>query len=405
MAQPAAHLTRQRVTERTSINLIFLLAGLSFATWAGRLSIIDAVFDFSGLNLGSFLICSTIGILLGIALIPTVSKFVPTGRLLCCLPLGLAACLVILGIAISVTEDATLAYITLFFYGLVFGCLDIMMNVSGAQVERRAGRSIMPSLHGFFSLGTLIGAGMATATIALKIPSIWHFAFVAVLIAAFAYIARQGPTHWENESISPTKRNVQYDRAKSAKRLGLLLLLGLMVAGLSFTEGAANDWIAVASVNGHGFKHQIGALMFTLFVGAMTLGRFAGGRLVDRFGTRNTLLLMGTVGLLGVALFITGTNPYIVGLGATAWGLGSSLGFPLGMSIAASRGERLGPKAVSIVSAFGYGAMLGGPPFIGFVVDTIRLPQALWICAVVLVISLLLTPAVTRIRKPAYKDA
>ncbi|MGO2413555.1 MAG: MFS transporter, partial [Glutamicibacter arilaitensis] len=303
------------------------------------------------------------------------------------------------------TEDATLAYITLFFYGLVFGCLDIMMNVSGAQVERRAGRSIMPSLHGFFSLGTLIGAGMATATIALKIPSIWHFAFVAVLIAAFAYIARQGTTHWENESISPTKRNVQYDRAKSAKRLGLLLLLGLMVAGLSFTEGAANDWIAVASVNGHGFKHQIGALMFTLFVGAMTLGRFAGGRLVDRFGTRNTLLLMGTVGLLGVALFITGTNPYIVGLGATAWGLGSSLGFPLGMSIAASRGERLGPKAVSIVSAFGYGAMLGGPPFIGFVVDTIRLPQALWICAVVLVISLLLTPAVTRIRKPAYKDA
>src|SRR5690606_601085 len=142
-----------------------------------------------------------------------------------------------------------------------------------------------------------------------------------------------------------------------------------------------------------------------LFVGAMTLGRFAGGRLVDRFGTRNTLLLMGTVGLLGVALFITGTNPYIVGLGSAAWGLGSSLGFPLGMSIAASRGERLGPKAVSIVSAFGYGAMLGGPPFIGFVVDTIRLPQALWICAVVLIISLLLTPAVTRIRKPAYKDA
>lgn len=405
MAQLVAHLARQRVTERTSINLIFLLAGLSFATWAGRLSIIDAVFDFSGLNLGSFLICSTIGTLLGIALIPTVSKFVPTRRLLCCLPLGLAACLVILGIAISVTEDVTLAYISLFCYGLVFGCLDIMMNVSGAQVERRAGRSIMPSLHGFFSLGTLIGAGMATATIALKIPSIWHFAFVAVLIAAFAYIARPGAIHWENESIAPTKRNVQYDRAKSAKRLGLLLLLGLMVAGLSFTEGAANDWIAVTSVDGHGFKHQIGALMFTLFVGAMTLGRFAGGRLVDRFGTRNTLLLMGTVGLLGVALFITGTNPYIVGLGSAAWGLGSSLGFPLGMSIAASRGERLGPKAVSIVSAFGYGAMLGGPPFIGFVVDTIRLPQALWICAVVLIMSLLLTPAVTRIRKPAYKDA
>ena len=83
--------------------------------------------------------------------------------------------------------------------------------------------------------------------------------------------------------------------------------------------------------------------MFTLFVAAMTLGRFVGGRLVDRLGTKNTLLIMGLIGLLGVALFITGTNPYLVGLGSMMWGLGSSLGFPLGLRIAASLGERLGP--------------------------------------------------------------
>ncbi|MFD1375968.1 MFS transporter [Micrococcus antarcticus] len=405
MTQLVAHLARQRITERTSINLIFLLAGLSFATWAGRLSIIDAVFDFSGLNLGSFLICSTIGTLLGISLIPSVSKFVPTRRLLCCLPIGLAACLVVLGIAISITEEATLAYVALFFYGLTFGCLDIMMNVSGAQVERRVGRSIMPSLHGFFSLGTLIGAGVATATISLNISSLWHFSFVAVIILLLAYVAHRGITCWENENLVPINKDVPQNRTQSTHKMGLLLLLGIMVAGLSFSEGAANDWIAVTSVDGHGFKHQIGALMFTLFVAAMTLGRFVGGRLVDRFGTKNTLLIMGIIGLLGVGLFITGTSPSLVGLGAALWGLGSSLGFPLGMSIAASRGERLGPKAVSIVSAFGYGAMLGGPPFIGFVVDTLKLPQALWICAVVLIISLSLTPAVTRNRKPSDKTS
>ncbi|MGP9032840.1 MFS transporter [Glutamicibacter sp. PAEs-4] len=405
MVQLVAHLARQRITERTSINLIFLLAGLSFATWAGRLSIIDTVFDFSGLSLGSFLICSTVGTLLGISLIPTISKFVPTRRLLCCLPIGLAACLVMLGIAISITANASLAYIALFLYGITFGCLDIMMNVSGAQVERRVGRSIMPSLHGFFSLGTLLGAGLATATISMHIPSVWHFSLVSVLIAILAYIAHRGVTCWENENFVPSNQDARQGPAQATRKNWLLLLLGVMVAGLSFTEGAANDWIAVTSVDGHGFEHGIGALMFTLFVAAMTLGRFVGGRLVDRLGTKNTLLIMGLIGLLGVALFITGTNPYLVGLGSMMWGLGSSLGFPLGMSIAASRGERLGPKAVSIVSAFGYGAMLGGPPFIGFVVDTLKLPQALWICAIVLITSLLLTPAVTRIGKPADKNS
>lgn len=405
MVQLVAHLARQRVTERTSINLIFLLAGLSFATWAGRLSIIDTVFNFSGVNLGSFLICSTVGTLLGISIIPTISKFVPMRRLLCCLPIGLAACLVMLGISISVTANATLAYVALFLYGVTFGCLDIMMNVSGAQVERRLGRSIMPSLHGFFSLGTLLGAGLATATITMHVPSVWHFSLVSALIAALAYIAHRGVAYWENENFVPSNQDVRQDPVRSTKKNVLLLLLGVMVAGLSFTEGAANDWIAVTSVDGHGFEHRVGALMFTLFVAAMTLGRFVGGRLVDRFGTKNTLVVMGLVGLLGVGLFITGASPYLVGLGALMWGLGSSLGFPLGMSIAASRGERLGPKAVSIVSAFGYGAMLGGPPFIGFVVDTLMLPQALWICAVVLIISLLLTPAVTRIGKPAGKGS
>ncbi len=390
--------TRERLvpSERTSINLIFLLAGLSFASWAGRLSIIDTVLGLSGLGLGSFLLCMTVGTLVGLSIIPTISRFVPTKRLLCSLPLGLALCLPILGIAISVTQNTALAYVALFINGIIFGCLDIMMNVSGARIERELGRSIMPSLHGFFSLGSLIGAGIATASIALHIQSIWHFVFVSVLIIALAFVAHLGLASWENENFANRAKKKSEEGSHNPRKLGLLILLGLMVAGLSFAEGAANDWIAVASVDGHGLKHQEGALMFTLFVGAMTIGRFVGGMLVDRLGHKYTLLLMGSVGLIGVCLFITSANPYLIGMGSAMWGLGSSLGFPVGMSIAAARSERLGPKAVSIISAFGYGAMLGGPPLIGLIVDSVGLPQALWVCAVVLVMSLLLTPRVSR---------
>jgi MFS family permease len=62
------------------------------------------------------------------------------------------------------------------------------------------------------------------------------------------------------------------------------------------------------------------------------------------------------------------------------------------MSIAASRSDHLGPRAVSVISAFGYGAMLSGPPVIGFVADVIGLPQALWLIVTILVISLIITP-------------
>lgn len=400
MTQPVAIRARHLPTERTSINLIFLLAGLSFASWAGRLSIIDDVLGFSGLGLGSFLLCMTLGTLIGLSVIPLISKYIPTKRLLCILPLGLALCLPVLGVAISFAESTWLAYLALFINGIIFGCLDIMMNVSGARIERQFGRSIMPSLHGFFSLGSLLGAGLATATIAMQVRSIWHFAFISVLIIALAFIAHLGLSEWENENFAERAKAAAEERPQGLRNFGLLLLLGLMVAGLSFTEGAANDWIAVASVSGHGLEHETGALMFTLFVGAMTVGRFLGGHLVDMMGHKYTLLLMGSIGLLGVTLFIIGSTPFSIGLGSAMWGLGSSLGFPVGMSIAASRSVRLGPKAVSIISAFGYGAMLGGPPLIGFIVDEAGLPRALWICAAVLVVSLLLTPRVSRRPRP-----
>lgn len=377
--------------ERLSVNLIFLIAGLSFASWAGRLSIFAMIFDFSGSRLGAFLFCMTAGTLTGITFAPALSRRVSAKNLLLVLPIILALILVGLGLSVSILHSEALAFVVLFTNGLVFGSLDITMNVNGAKVERKLGKSIMPSLHGYFSLGSLLGAGIATATLSLGITTAWHFILVAVMIISLALIAQTGFRDWNyNYSRPRDKSQLQTSGARSHR--GLLLLLGLMVAGLSFAEGAANDWLAVASVDGHGLDHPSGALMFTLFAGAMTIGRFAGGPIVDRIGTKCSLMIMGMIGLIGIVLFILGEDTATLGAGAVLWGLGSALGFPVGMSIAASRSDHLGPRAVSVISAFGYGAMLSGPPVIGFVADVTGLPQALWIIAGILVISLLITP-------------
>ena len=62
------------------------------------------------------------------------------------------------------------------------------------------------------------------------------------------------------------------------------LLIGLLVLCFAFTEGTANEWLAIALVDGHGASEAVGALGFACFVTAMTVARTAGAPLLSRYG-------------------------------------------------------------------------------------------------------------------------
>ena len=66
-------------------------------------------------------------------------------------------------------------------------------------------------------------------------------------------------------------------KGPTAWRDGRTLLIGVVVLGATLTEGAGNDWIAKAAVDGLGTSEATGALLFALFVAAMTGMRFLGG--------------------------------------------------------------------------------------------------------------------------------
>jgi len=51
-------------------------------------------------------------------------------------------------------------------------------------------------------------------------------------------------------------------------------------------------------------------------------------------------------------------------VGGLLWGVGASLGFPIGMSAAADDPVRAAIR-VSVAGSIGYGAFLAGPPLIG----------------------------------------
>ncbi|MDN5804869.1 MAG: hypothetical protein L0H26_09855, partial [Microlunatus sp.] len=82
------------------------------------------------------------------------------------------------------------------------------------------------------------------------------------------------------------------------------------------------------------------------------------------------------------------------------WGLGASLGFPVGMSAAADD-PRTATANVAAVATIGYFAFLIGPPLIGLLGEQVSLLSAFWLVGVLIVIAGLCAPAA---RKPARRS-
>jgi MFS family permease len=89
---------------------------------------------------------------------------------------------------------------------------------------------------------------------------------------------------------------------------------------------------------------------------------------------------------VGILLVVLGDGLVPVAIGIVVWGLGASLGFPVGMSAGADDPERAAAR-VSVVSTIGYGAFLAGPPLLGALGDHVGTLDAL------LVVACLMVPA------------
>ena len=279
----------------------------------------------------------------------------------------------------AVVSTVPLAALGLFTYGIGTGMWDVAMNVEGAEVERGLGRSVMPRFHAGFSLGTILGAGIGVAVTAADAPMLMHLGVLAV--AGLAVVLR-----WTRAFLPA----VDHPEADSASGTAWLeprtLAVGLMILCFAVAEGSANDWLSLALIDGYEVEHWVGVAGFAVFVTAMTLGRLAGTSLLDRFGRAPVLWATAATAALGIVLVVVGDQVLLVGLGILLWGLGASLGFPVGMSAAADESSRAAAR-VSVVSTIGYGAFLAGPPLLGALGDEVGTLDSL------LVVAALMGPA------------
>jgi cyanate permease len=97
---------------------------------------------------------------------------------------------------------------------------------------------------------------------------------------------------------------------------------------------------------------------------------------------------MTLLAIAGLALFVLGPATPVAIAGALMWGVGVSLGFPVGMSAGSDDPARAATR-VSVIASIGYCAFLGGPPLIGFLGEQVTVLRALTAVAVLLALAAL----------------
>jgi cyanate permease len=95
------------------------------------------------------------------------------------------------------------------------------------------------------------------------------------------------------------------------------------------------------------------------------------------------------VALAGLALFVFGNWAVLAFVGALLWGVGVSLGFPVGMSAGADEPERAAAR-VSVIASIGYCAFLAGPPLIGFLGQHFTVLRGLLAVAALLAVAMVI---------------
>ncbi|MGY3564626.1 fucose permease [Sinomonas sp. RB5] len=409
-------------------------SGVAFSSWVSRVPALRTDLGLSPAGVGLLLLCMTLASFASVSASGLVVLRIGSARTIQAGSLLVGAGLLTLGLGATVVRSPVAAAVGFAVIGLGTASWNTASNVEGAAVERALRKFIMPRLHGAFSLGTVLGAVVGTWAAAAAVPLAWHLGAAGVVVAGTVVTAgtflradrAAGTAHDGGIPAAgePSPSSVLAppaeaggsgaDGSGSAGNAGpggraqvaaawrdrRTVLLGVMVLGLALAEGAAGDWVALALADGYGVSQAEGAVGYSVFVCAMATGRFLGTPVLNRHGRVTALRACGGLALIGLALFVLAPALWLAFAGLVVWGLGASLGFPVGMSAAADDPVHAAAR-VSVVSTIGYGAFLCGPPLLGFVAEFTGVRYSLLTVLLFVVVSVALAGQAARRAKPA----
>lgn len=347
--------------EQHATRAIFFMAGLAMSSWAPLIPFAKARLEINDGALGLLLFCIAAGSML---IMPFTGRLITRfgcRRLMIFSVLGLAADLPLL----MLFDQREAMALALLLFGTCNGMLDVAMNAHAVVVEQESEQAKMSGFHGFYSIGSIAGAGSVSfflwlgATPLLAVCAI--AIFLALLLAASA------------RNILPKQKGATSGKGGALRALSHppVLVIAVLCFFVFMLEGAMLDWSAVFMTSERGMSASLAGFGYTLYSITVTLGRLSGDRLVSSLGSKLVLLLGCAIASAGIVLLVFthwGTLPGFILVGA---GLANII--PILFTSAGNQPGISADFAIPAVTLFGYSGLLAGPALIGFIAHHIGL--------------------------------
>ncbi|MEH7613595.1 MFS transporter [Gottfriedia acidiceleris] len=391
--------SRQIQLWRIAIYFIFALTGFAFASWVSRTPAIRDALGSTTAEMGVIIFGLSVGSIIGLI---SASMLIAQrgGRFVMVFGLSVVSIgLLIVGISGSWLSNNIMVFLGLVIFGFGQGICDVAMNVEGTAVEKAAKKSLLTGFHAAFSLGTLLGAlvGSTITKSGISVPihlSLTALVIVLTVLSLYRFIPANTGKEVAGDAVK-VNRTKEYMSVWKERRT---VMIGIIVLGMAFVEGSANDWLPLIMVDGYNVTPAMGSIAYGIFVGSMTFGRVIGDKILDRFGRVIVLRASAILAVVGLIIVIMSHSFEVATIGIVFWGLGAAFGFPVGLSAAGDDPHRVAAR-VSAVSTAGYLAFLVGPPFLGIIGEHIGLLRALIFVLIAVTISGLLSKAAKPIVK------
>lgn len=377
-SQQHKHQSRLNCGTRT----IFLINGLGMSAWAPLVPFARDRLQLSGASLGALLLCLGIGSLAAMPVTGTLVARFGCRRVMC-----VSTLLVLMMMPLLATADSHLVMAAaLMLFGAGLGMLDVAMNYQAVQVEQAADKPMMSGFHGFFSLGGILGAGTVSLLLSRDFTPLT--ATLVVMAIMLLLLLWRLP-------VLMNARLHQPDQPWLVIPRGWVAFLGLLCFILFLAEGAVLDWGALLLLQNPAMSPAYAGLGYAVFSVAMTLGRFSGDKIIQRFGRYPVMLSGALTAAAGMCLAVWLPWPEIALLAFLLVGFGLSNTVPMLFNAAGNQQDMPANLAISAMTTLGYAGILSGPALIGFISQWISLSGAF------LLIALLLLAVAASARKVA----
>jgi len=207
-------------------------------------------------------------------------------------------------------------------YGVGLGVVDASTNMQAVALEHRYGRPILPSFHGAWTLGGIVGAALALATGSLPLPAVAALAVVPAAVLLAPFLRRDhGPTEAATGAMAVPWRPI--------------LLVGLAMVLFYMVDTATQTWGPL--MLDHTFATPSGLVALATFPYLVASGavRLAGDGLVGRYGAVRVLRVGAVVASASLAVIVFAPAWPVAVLGFTVLGAGVAVVAPLSFSAAA----------------------------------------------------------------------